>query len=201
MANEIQIAYPVAGSGNITCGAYYDNAGTFTQRSSIALSDGDVSKLYVGDDPGTWVAGDMLVFLDGTTPIDAIEYEPNQDVIDVVGTGAVVSAGYVGDYKPNETVHILWKTTATRTEDGAIRVYRDDNTSETTTPGITDIPDFDSKTNVHLCIIDLSANSFFTSGADYSIVLEGETIGNNSINAVIGTFSIENRTGIQFERD
>lgn len=105
---------------------------------------------------------------------------------------------WLGDYKEDDTVHFLWPTNATtgasvtRTVDGEVRVYKDNNVAQSTA-GITDTEDFDGLTGVHACTIDLSADAFYAIGADYSVVLQGATIDGQTVNAVLAHFSIENR--------
>lgn len=115
----------------------------------------------------------------------------------------IIPAGYVGDYKAEEIVYFLWRTKATPSVDGTIKVYKNDGTGEVTAPtGITDDRDFDGLTGVHLCRIDLSANSFYAVERDYSVVLNGATINGQSVTTPIGSFSIENRfQGVDWKRD
>lgn len=115
----------------------------------------------------------------------------------------VNAAGYVGDYNEDDTIYAAWSTITAPTTAGTVKVYRDDGTGEVTVPtGITDDRDFDSKTNLNVVTIDLSANNFYTKGADYSIVLEGAVISGTTINVTIASFSIKNRwAGETFRRD
>jgi hypothetical protein len=105
---------------------------------------------------------------------------------------------WLGDYKEDDTVYFLWSTndadgaSVTRATDGEVRVYKDNGTSQTTT-GVTDTEDFDSLTGVHACTIDLSADAFYATGADYAVVLQGAVIDGQTVNAVLAHFSIENR--------
>jgi len=105
---------------------------------------------------------------------------------------------YLGDYKEDATLYFCWDTndksgaSITRGTNGTIQVYKDDGTSESTA-GITDTEDFDSLTGIHNCKIDLSADAFYATGHDYSVVLTGATIDGETVNAVLATFSIENR--------
>jgi hypothetical protein len=105
---------------------------------------------------------------------------------------------YLGDFKENSTLYFCWDTndkngaSITRATNGTIKVYKDDGTAETTA-GITDSEDFDSITGVHNCKIDLSADAFYAKGHDYSVVLTGAVIDGETVNAVLATFSIENR--------
>lgn len=105
---------------------------------------------------------------------------------------------YLGDYEEDSTVYFCWDTNSkrgasiTRATDGAIKVYKDDSTTESTA-GITDTEDFDSVTGVHNCKIDLSSDAFYAVGHDYSVVLAGAVIDGETVNSVLATFSIENR--------
>lgn len=105
---------------------------------------------------------------------------------------------YLGDYKEDDVVYFCWSTndkdgaSITRATDGSIKVYKDDGTTESTA-GITDAEDFDSITGIHNCKIDLSADAFYATGHDYSVVLVGAVIDGEIVNAVLTTFSIENR--------
>ncbi len=105
---------------------------------------------------------------------------------------------YLGDYQEDSTVYFNWATndksgaSITRATDGTIKVYKDDGTTESTT-GITDTEDFDGLTGVHNCKIDLSSDAFYAVGHDYSVVLAGAVIDGQTVNAVLATFSIQNR--------
>lgn len=105
---------------------------------------------------------------------------------------------YLGDFKEDSIVYFCWDTndkngaSITRATDGTIKVYKDDGTTESAA-GVTDIEDFDSITGVHNCKIDLSSDVFYATGHDYSVVLTGAVIDGQTVNAVLATFSIENR--------
>lgn len=105
---------------------------------------------------------------------------------------------YLGDYKEGRTAYFSWSTnnksgaSITRATNGTIRVYKDDNSTESTA-GITDTEDFDGITGVHNCKIDLSSDAFYTAGHDYSVVLVGATIDGETVNTALTMFSIENR--------
>ncbi len=105
---------------------------------------------------------------------------------------------YLGDFKEDSTLYFCWGTndkngaSITRTTNGAVKVYKDDGTTESTA-GVTDTEDFDSTTGIHNCKIDLSTDAFYATGHDYSVVLAGATIDSETVNAVLATFSIENR--------
>ncbi len=105
---------------------------------------------------------------------------------------------YLGDYKEDGTLYFCWGTndkdgaSITRSTNGTIKVYKDDGTSESTA-GITDTKDFDSLAGIHNCKIDMDSDAFYATGHDYSVVLAGATIDGESVNAVLATYSIENR--------
>ncbi len=115
----------------------------------------------------------------------------------------IIPAGYVGDYREEDTVYLFWRTETVLSTAGTIKVYKDNNTGEVTAPtGITDTRDYDSKTGLHLVTIDLSvANSFYTRETDYIVVLSGAVVGGKTINSVLGTFSVENRyQGVKYSK-
>lgn len=107
-------------------------------------------------------------------------------------------AAYLGDFIEDDTVHFLWSTNSatgasiTRATDGTVSVYKDNGTTQSTA-GVTDTEDFDSLTGIHACTIDLSADAFYATGANYTVVLSGATIDGQTVNAVLAHFSIENR--------
>ena len=105
---------------------------------------------------------------------------------------------YLGDYKEDSKIYFCWDSndknggSITRSANGTIKVYKDNGTTESTA-GVTDTEDFDSVTGIHNCKIDLSSDAFYAAGHDYSVVLVGATIDGETVNAVLVTFSIENR--------
>ena len=115
----------------------------------------------------------------------------------------------LGDYKENSVVYFLWSTNDKNgaaiapSVAGTLKVYKNDGTSEVTAPtGITDGRAHDGITGLHDCKIDLNNTTqpFYVKGADYSVVLEGATIDSETVNAVIASFSIENRwANVHFE--
>jgi len=105
---------------------------------------------------------------------------------------------YLGDFKEDSVLYFCWSTndkngaSITRQTDGTIKVYKDDGTSESTS-GITDTEDFDGLSGIHNCKIDLGVDAFYAKGHDYSVILSGAVIDGETVNAVLATFSIENR--------
>ncbi len=110
-------------------------------------------------------------------------------------------APYLGDFIEDATLHFIWTSRATtgasvtRTTDGTIAVWKDNGTTQSV-EGVTDIEDFDGFPGVHAVTIDLSANAFYATGADYTVMLTGATIDSVTVNKVLAHFSIENRLGI-----
>jgi hypothetical protein len=106
---------------------------------------------------------------------------------------------YLGDFKEDETVHFIWDTnnsngaSITRATDGTVSVYKDNGVAQSVA-GVTDTEDFDGLTGIHACTIDLSADVFYATGANYTVVLSAATIDGQTVNAVLAHFSIENRS-------
>jgi hypothetical protein len=109
---------------------------------------------------------------------------------------------YLGDFNVTQTVRFSWNTNAiagesiTRATNGTISVYKDGNTTQSTA-GVTDTEDFDSLTGVHLVAIDLAADAFYVTGADYMVVLSAATIDGKTINATLAHFSVANRSHLR----
>jgi hypothetical protein len=109
---------------------------------------------------------------------------------------------YLGDFNVTQTVRFSWNTNAiagesiTRATNGTISVYKDGNTTQSTA-GVTDTEDFDSLTGVHLVAIDLTADAFYVTGADYMVVLSAATIDGKTINATLAHFSVANRSHLR----
>jgi hypothetical protein len=103
--------------------------------------------------------------------------------------------GYVGDYRKDREVNMKWTThnntdgeniTATHT----VYVYKDDDEDETT-DGVTTSTSFDGIVGFHNVKIDLT-ESFYESEKDYQVVAVS-TIDGESVNLIVGLFSINNR--------
>lgn len=105
---------------------------------------------------------------------------------------------YLGDYVEDATLDFIWDSNAkdgasiTRATDGTISVYKANGTTQSVV-GVTDIEDFDSLIGIHHLRIDLSADAFYVVGNDYNVVLSAATIDGEIVNAVLCSFSIENR--------
>ena len=194
MANEIKV---IARTGQTITVDVFKPDGT-EREFGINVTETGQGLLYLGD-CATIQAGDIMVAKDSNGNIvGGGEYK--QLIAGISASSAVIETGYIGDYKENEKIHFLWHTNVVTSTDGTIKVYRDDGTSEVTVPtGITDTRNFDSQTGVHLCSINLAANPFYVRERDYLVVLSGAVIDGATINAVIATFSIENRyQGLEF---
>ena len=114
---------------------------------------------------------------------------------------------YVGDFSAGSLVHIFFNTfdsndpsasvTITNFIDTDVHIHKDDGISpRNNAAGVTVLVDIDSATGVHAIIIDTSNNTvadFFVAGSDYFVRIEGTTVDGATINAVVGSFSIENR--------
>jgi len=113
-------------------------------------------------------------------------------------------ADYYGDFAEDETVYIPFNTfdsndpsasvTITNLAAADIKVHKDGSLTQIVTDGATVIIDFDSITGNHLITIDTSADAAYTTGTEYQVRIEGTTIDAATINAWVGSFSIE-RTG------
>lgn len=106
---------------------------------------------------------------------------------------------YLGDFVEDDTVVACFNT---RQADGtpitlggtpAVSVYKDGGTTESTA-GVTLTVDFDSRTGLHLVAVDTSADAFYATGSDYSIVVTTGTVDSVSVvGTEVASFSIENR--------
>ena len=104
---------------------------------------------------------------------------------------------YLGDHLPGQPVKFPWSTNAktggstARSVQGAVRIYKGGSTTEFTA-GVVDTTNFDSLTGVQYGTVD-TADSFYVAHEDYSIVLVGAIIDGETVNAILGCFSILNR--------
>jgi hypothetical protein len=110
---------------------------------------------------------------------------------------------YVGDFATGVTVHGYWNSAGstgasiTRATNGTISVYKNGGTTQTTT-GVTDTEDFDSLTGVHYIAIDTSSDgTFYATGNDFNVVLSAATIDGVTVNAVLFSFSLNNRAALR----
>ena len=112
---------------------------------------------------------------------------------------------YFGNFRENETVYIPFNTfnsdgascTITNFINTDVHIHKDnDLTQRNNAAGIVVSVNFDGITGSHLVEIDTSDNTvenFWEIEKDYTVRIEGTTINAQTVNMVIGTFSIENR--------
>lgn len=110
---------------------------------------------------------------------------------------------YLGDFAEDATVYIPFNTfssddpqasvTITNLVDADIKVHKDGSATQIVTDGATVAIDFDTITGNHLITIDTSASADYAIGSDYMVRIEGTTVDAGTINAWVGSFSIENR--------
>jgi hypothetical protein len=106
---------------------------------------------------------------------------------------------YIGDFLSQATVYFYFTThkadgtPITIAGSPTVRVYKDNNTTETTT-GPTLTVGFDSVVGLH-CVAIETTDAFYTTGHDYKVVLTGTgTVDSVSVTGyMLGSFSIENR--------
>jgi hypothetical protein len=110
---------------------------------------------------------------------------------------------YLGDFAEDSTVYMPFNTfssndpqasvTITNLVDADIKVHKDGGLTQIVTDGATIAIDYDAITGNHLITIDTSASADYAIGSDYIVRIEGTTVDAGTINAFIGSFSIENR--------
>jgi hypothetical protein len=119
-------------------------------------------------------------------------------------------SNYIGDFPEDEANIVIPFTTndasggtvapSTAFEAADIKIYKDGGaTQKTSTNGLTMTSPFDSITGCHILAIDTSNDTgdagFWVTGSDYMVVLDpsDETVDGQTVVAVLGIFSIENR--------
>ncbi len=106
---------------------------------------------------------------------------------------------YLGDIIEDATISFAWNTfdaagaSITRATNGTIFVRRQDDGTDATGTAVTDTEDTPD-TGLHECVIDTSDNANFTPANDYVVWLDGAVIDGQTVNAVLATFSIANRS-------
>jgi len=171
----------------LTYGAYQED-GTEITAAGASLPES-------GTAPGYFTVIDAAVGLDDVVVVkEGSEVVGFGETVSAVGYGAgiVESAGYVGDYKMNETLYFTFSTSKSYTAAGALRVFKNNETSPLGTAQATLDRDIGSEVNIHsVSVVITEAN--YDKQTDYSVVISGATIGGETITAVVGTFSVENR--------
>ena len=110
---------------------------------------------------------------------------------------------YFGDIAEDALIYFSFNTNAADGSSvtytgGVVEVYKDDATGTETTTGVTVSKDHDDLVGAHIVKID-TADAFYAVGADYNVVIDGATIDGQTVDAFIGSFSIENRSQIVSE--
>lgn len=113
---------------------------------------------------------------------------------------------YYGDFPEDYTnVQIPFNTfdsndpsasvTITNLADSDIHVHKDGSITQAVTDGATVVINFDGITGNHMITIDTSAHAFYATGSEYAVRVEGTTVDAGTINAWVGSFSIERAGG------
>ena len=113
---------------------------------------------------------------------------------------------YYGDFAEDDTVLIPFNTfssddpsasvTITNLADADLKVHKDGSVTQIVTDGATITINFDGITGNHLVTIDTSAHADYAVGSEYAVRMEGTTVDGATINAWIGSFSIERAGGV-----
>ena len=113
---------------------------------------------------------------------------------------------YYGDYPEDHAeIRIPFNTfdsndpsasvTITNLADGDIEVHADGDTTQIATDGASVIINFAGETGSHMILIDSSVDAAYTTATEYAVKIVGTTIDGATVNAWIGTFSIERAGG------
>ncbi len=116
-----------------------------------------------------------------------------------------MSVAYYGDFAEDDTVNLPFNTfssndpsasvTATDLVDADIFVHKDGSATAITTDGAT--IDIDAPgVGAHMITIDTSVHADYATGSEYSVRINGVTVDSGTINAWIGSFSIERAGGV-----
>lgn len=114
---------------------------------------------------------------------------------------------YYGDYPEDHAeIRIPFNTfdsndpsasvTITNLADADIMVHADGSLTQIVTDGASVIINFDGITGNHMILIDSSVDAAYTTATEYAVRIEGTTVDAATINAWIGTFSIERAGGV-----
>ena len=117
---------------------------------------------------------------------------------------------YIGDFAEDATVYVYFTTSdsaggavapSSVFEAVDVKIFKDGSAAEkATNNGLVMTSSFNSTTGLHRLVIDTSDNTgdagFWVTGFDYTVILDpsDETVDGETVVAVIGTFSIENRS-------
>jgi len=112
---------------------------------------------------------------------------------------------YLGNINENDTIEVPFNTfdsdgascTITDFANTDVHIHKDGGlTQRNNAAGVTVSIDYDGITGNHLVVIDTSDDTvadFWVTGSNYAVRIEGVTINGQTVNAWIGSFSIENR--------
>ncbi|MEN6450365.1 MAG: hypothetical protein ABFC96_07740 [Thermoguttaceae bacterium] len=105
---------------------------------------------------------------------------------------------YLGNFAAGQTVYFLFATNdgggaaAAPTTAGTVSIYKDDGQLELAVD-ITYTPSFAGIAGINLVNVPTTDPLSYAPGHDYTIVLRDAVIDGETVNAVLATFSIENR--------
>jgi len=105
---------------------------------------------------------------------------------------------YLGDFAEDATLYFCFNTfdnagaSIAPAVAGTVYVYKDKATDTEVETGVTVDNAYDTVVGVHNVEIVLT-DAFYATGADYHVILKAATIDGQTVNAVLATFSIENR--------
>ncbi len=171
------------------------NVGTY----DIPATEKGGGGMFYANFPATIAAGDYDIegfqgATDGTADsLGSESFSWDGTAETAVASPLIAPAGYVGDYKLLETVYFTFSTNKTLSNSGnSLRVFKNNETSPLGTAQATLDIDIGSESNVHSVSIVLGQANY-DKETDYNVVLSGATIGGETVTAIVGTFSIENR--------
>lgn len=108
-----------------------------------------------------------------------------------------------GDKLLGSTFTLFWSTvdknggSINPTAYGTVKIYKGNSTTERSSAnGITEAHVFDGITGIHSITIDTSDDAdpgFWGNGKDYCVVQDGNTIDTESVNGLVGVFTLRNR--------
>ena len=106
---------------------------------------------------------------------------------------------YLGDFAGDSSINFLFPTRndiglpTTFAGSPSLVVYKNGSTTETSA-GITLTVDFDGVTGQNHVAVDLSADAFYVTQADYTLAVAAGTVdGTSVVGETLATFSIQNR--------
>jgi hypothetical protein len=175
-------------NATLTYGAY-EADGTEITAAGASLPESVTAPGYYTVIDASVAVDDVIVVKEGTDVVgfgEAVSYAGE-------GTITVVSADYIGDFVLNDTISFAFNTTIDIIDPGTLKVYKTNDDSGPIIPsGAVLDEDFNSEVGVYQITIPLLAPKYERE-EDYFVLLSGATIGGETVTAIVGTFSIENR--------